>query len=80
MNTTADERIIQLVKPEYLERIPSFVRRRAEERSCQLIAKMHPDIYDAFSQETAPSEDAKRQMAQIVNACFAERIKNHYPC
>lgn len=75
---TAYERMIALIKPEYLERIPSFVREHAEECSCQLIAREHPDLLEIFSKEEEPDEDAKRQMSEIVNKIVAERIENHH--
>lgn len=75
---TADERIIALVKPEYLERIPSFVRKHATERSCALIAKEFPEAYERFSDEKEPDEEAKRQMSLIVNDIFMERLEKHH--
>ena len=42
---TTDERIIALVKPEYMEMVPSFVRQHATERVCSLIGRDYPDEY-----------------------------------
>lgn len=74
----ADERIIELVKPEYLERIPSFVRKHATERLCVLIEKKFPEIYDELSNEEEPDEEAKQKMFLIVNEIFLERLKKHH--
>lgn len=75
--TIANERIAALVKPEYLERIPSFIKDHAMKATCKLISKQFPEIYDAFSQEAEPSEDATSQMSLIVNDIFEERMAKH---
>lgn len=41
----ANKRILALVKPEYMKRIPLFVRKHATGRTCELIAQEHPDLY-----------------------------------
>ena len=73
----ANDRIAALVKPEYLERIPSFVKGHAMKATCGLIAKQFPEIYDVFSQEGEPTEDATSQMSLIVNDIFKERMAKH---
>jgi len=75
---TADERIIALVKPEYMEQIPSFVRKHATERTCELIAREFPEIYEIFSKEEEPEDEAKKQMSLIVNDIFTERLNKHH--
>lgn len=71
---TADERIIALVKPEYLDMIPSFCRQHAEERVCYLIARDFPDMYAAFSDGTEPDAEAVSRMRSIANDVFMERL------
>lgn len=44
---TANEKIIALVKPEYLKKIPAIFRKHATEGTCKLIAREHP-IYIAL--------------------------------
>ena len=44
----ANEKIIALVKPEYLNKIPKMFRKHATENTCKLIAREHPDLYKAF--------------------------------
>lgn len=73
----ANERIAALVKPEYLERVSSFVKGHAMKSTCGLIAKEFPEIYDAFSQEEEPNEDATSQMSLVVNDIFKERMTKH---
>lgn len=51
MGKTADERILELVNPEYLKKIPSFVRPRAVGNTCRLIEKEFPEIYAEFGRE-----------------------------
>lgn len=75
--TIANERITALVKPEYLERIPSFVKGHAMKATRGLIARQFLEIYAAFSQEDEPSEDATSQMSLIVNDIFKERMAKH---
>lgn len=73
----ANDRITSLVKPECLERIPSFVKGHAMKATCGLISKQFPEIYDAFSQETEPSVEATSQMSLIVNDIFEQRMAKH---
>ena len=71
---TADERIITLVKPEYLDMVPSFCRQHATERICYLIARDFPELYEAFSAETEPDAENVHRMASIANNVFMERL------
>ncbi|MGN1023810.1 MAG: hypothetical protein ACI4OJ_09945 [Lachnospiraceae bacterium] len=77
MSRQADEKILALVKPEYLEKIPAFVRGHATGNTCRLIEREHPELYAQF-EEAAPSEAAKDQMAKVINDIFAERMKKHH--
>ena len=74
---TADERIIALADPDSIAQIPSFLRKHAIECSCRLIARDHPDIYEAFSGDGEPDDEAKLQMQTIINDIITDRIKNH---
>lgn len=71
----ANERIVSLVAPKHLERIPSFLRQHSTVCLCRIIAKDYPALYSAFSQETEPSAEEKAQMSAIVNQIFERRIK-----
>lgn len=46
--------------------------------NCALIAKEFPEIYESFSDEEEPDEEAKRQMSLIVNDIFLERLEKHH--
>ena len=73
----ANKRILALVKPEYMKRIPLFVRKHATGRTCELIAQEHPDLYKlALSEETFTSE-AQERMSELINGIFEERMKKH---
>ena len=72
---TANEKIIALIKPEYLNKIPKIFRKHATENTCKLIAREHPDLYKAFEEETSAEE--KEKMKKIVNGIFEERMKKH---
>lgn len=74
---TANEKIIALVKPEYLNKIPKIFRKHATENTCKLIAKEHPDLYKAFEEEASAEEKEKEEMKKIVNGIFEERMKKH---
>ena len=71
----ANEKIIALVKPEYLNKIPKMFRKHATEGTCKLIAKEHPNLYKAFEEEASAEE--KEEMKKIVNGIFEERVKKH---
>ena len=72
---TANEKIIALIKPEYLSKIPKIFRKHATENTCKLIAREHPDLYKAFEEETSAEE--KEEMKKIVNGIYEERMKKH---
>ena len=75
---TAETRILRLIRPEYLERIPSFVRGHAIDCSCRMVARRYPELYRLFGQEEEPGAEETKEMAQIVNAFFAQRIRNRH--
>lgn len=76
MDKKVNERILALVEPEYLKRIPIFVRKHATQSTCKLIEQSFPTVYAEFQKETV-SVEAENQMKQIVNDIFEERIKKH---
>lgn len=77
MSKEADERILALVRPEYLKKIPFFVRDHATGNTCRLIEREHAELYAKFETEQV-SEDAKSEMRELVNGIFEERMKKHH--
>lgn len=75
-DSAADQKILALVKPEYLKRIPFFVRKHATGKTCELIAREFPDLYQAFT--TEPSDTQKAEMSRLINAIFEERMEKHH--
>ena len=75
MSKTADEKILALVNPEYIKRIPFFVRGHATGKSCEYIAQEYPELYAAFEDE--PSAQQVEEMAKIINELFEQRMKKH---
>ena len=71
-----DQKILALVKPEYMKRIPFFVRSHATKSTCQLIAREYPELYKSFESE-AISETEQQAMSKIINGIFEERMKKH---
>ena len=69
---TANDRIISLVRPEYIENIPSFTRDHAKSCTCGFIAREYPELYSRFD------EQAKQEMSMIVNELFKERLNKHH--
>ncbi len=74
---TADEKIIALVKPEYMARIPRLIRGHATSGTCKLIAREFPEAYAEAQKEGELSEEAKEALTKIVNDIFEERMKKH---
>lgn len=72
---TTNEKIIALVKPEYLKKIPTIFRKHATNNTCKLIAREHPGLYTAFEKD--PSDEQKQEMTKLVNGIFEERMKKH---
>ena len=75
MSKTADEKILTLVNPEYIKRIPFFVRGHATSKSCELIAREYPELYATFEGE--PSAQQVEEMTKIINELFEQRMKKH---
>lgn len=74
---TANEKIIALVKPEYMERIPRLIKGHAIKGTCKLIAREFPEAYAEAEKEGELSEEAKQALTMIVNDIFEERMKKH---
>jgi hypothetical protein len=70
-----NRKILALVKPAYLKKIPFFVRGHATGKTCDMIAREFPELYDAFQKE--PSEEEKHEMSRLINAVFEERMAKH---
>lgn len=75
---TTNEKIIALVKPEYLNKIPAMFRKHATDNTCKLIAREHEDLYNAFTKDTEPTAEEKKQMSDLVNGIFEARMKKHH--
>ena len=75
MSKTADEKILALVNPDYIKRIPFFVRGHATGKSCEYIAQKHPELYATFEDE--PSTQQVEEMSKIINELFEQRMKKH---
>lgn len=75
-NKEIDKKILDLVKPEYIKRIPFFVRKHATTRTCELILREFPETYKEFGKEEILDE-TKEQMSKIVNDIFEARMKKH---
>ena len=75
----ADDRIIRLIRPEYLEQTPSFLRRHAVENTCRMVARNHPEQYAVFSDAAEPDDAAKSQMSALVNSIYLDRLSRRRP-
>ena len=75
MSKTANEKILALVNPDYIKRIPFFVRGHATGKSCEYIAQKHPELYATFEGE--PSAQQVEEMSKIINELFEQRMKKH---
>lgn len=75
MSKTVDAKILALVNPEYMKRIPFFVRGHATGKSCEYIAQKHPELYATFEGE--PSAQQVEEMSKIINELFEQRMKKH---
>ena len=78
MSTEANEKILALVKPGYLERIPEQARDHATSATCQLIQREHPEAY-VLAEGAAPlTEEAATTLSHLVNQIFEERMAKHH--
>lgn len=76
MSSQADKQILDLVNPEYMKKIPFFVRKHATGNTCRLIEREHADLYAQFERDAVP-EETREEMRSIINAIFEERMKKH---
>ncbi len=74
---TANEKIIALVKPEYMKRIPKLIQGHAIKGTCKLIAREFPEAYAEAEKEGELSQEAKEALTIIVNDIFEDRMKKH---
>lgn len=74
---SADERIIALIDKAYMDRIPSFIKRHVTGRTCKVIARDYPELYESFSQDREPGEEEKERMRALVNGIVAARLESH---
>ncbi len=79
METTqeANKKLLDLVKPEYMKRIPFFVHKHATEKTCEKIAREHPDLYAVAAQDGALPEDVKAELTAIINGIFEQKMAKH---
>lgn len=77
MSKEANDKILALVKPEYMERIPRLVRGHATKATCKLIAREFPKAYAEAEKDGELTVEAKEVLAKIVNDIFEERMKKH---
>lgn len=77
-DAVTNKRILALVKPEYMKRIPFFVRKHATEKTCELIAEEFPELYQLAKSEETFTEEAQKQMENIINDIFEKRIQKHH--
>ncbi|TCD54859.1 hypothetical protein EJ419_01835 [Alloscardovia theropitheci] len=76
MSDQADKKILELVKPEYMKKIPFFIRNHATTNTCRLIEREFNELYQQFELDE-PSAEATEMMTKVVNDIFMERMKKH---
>ncbi|MBF7093811.1 hypothetical protein IYQ92_00665 [Streptococcus sp. HF-1907] len=73
----ANDKIMALVKPEYLERVPRLFRGHAKSGTCKLIAREYPELYAKAEAEGDLPTDVANELSKIVNGIFEERMAKH---
>lgn len=71
-----DEKITDLINPEFLKHIPKDVMDHALTGPIQLIKREHAALYHKFETQTETSEDVN-EMKEIINGIFVQRMKKH---
>lgn len=74
---TADEKILALVKPEYMERIPKMFRGHATKATVKKIAQEHPDLYAKTEEAGELPDDLAQELSSIINGIFEAKMKKH---
>ncbi|MGT2929873.1 hypothetical protein ACVR1G_06510 [Streptococcus dentasini] len=74
---TADEKILALVRPEYMKRIPKIFQNHATKATLTKIAREHPDLYSKADIEGELPADVAQELSDIINGIFEERMKKH---
>lgn len=73
----ANKRILELVKPEYMKRIPFFARKHATGSTCELIAKEYPEIYKLAKSEETFTQEVQERIGTIINGIFEKKMQKH---
>lgn len=73
----AGEKILSLVNPDYMKKIPWFVRKHATGKTVEKIQKEHPELYAEFAKDEEPTDDIKKEMSSIINGIFEAKMIKH---
>lgn len=73
----AAKKILDLVPPEWIKRIPFFVRKHATTKTIERIAKTYPDLYAIAKREGPLPEKEREQLRQIITDIFQEKMAKH---
>ncbi|OZV23929.1 hypothetical protein [Streptococcus sobrinus] len=75
---TADEKILALIKPEYLERVPRMFRGHATKTTVKKkIAQEYLDLYAKSEVAGDLPDEATQELSIIINGIFEVKIKKH---
>ena len=73
----ADEKILALIKPEYLERVPRMFRGHATKTTVKKRLLKSIDLYDKSEVAGDLPDEATQELSIIINGIFEVKIKKH---
>ncbi|WP_019776759.1 hypothetical protein [Streptococcus sobrinus] len=74
---TADEKILALIKPEYLERVPRMFRGHATKTTVKKRLLKSIDLYAKSEVAGDLPDEATQELSIIINGIFEVKIKKH---
>jgi hypothetical protein len=73
----AGKKILDLLPPEWIKRIPFFVRGHATTKTIERIARERPDLYAIAKKEGPLPEKEKEELRVLITSIFEEKMKKH---
>lgn len=73
----AAKKLLDLVPPEWIKKIPFFVRGHATTKTVEKVAKEHPELYVIAKKEGPLPEQEKAALQKIMMDIFEEKMNKH---
>lgn len=73
----AADKILALVPPEWIRKIPFFVRKHATTKTIERIAKQYPALFEVAEKPGELPEKEREELRGIITDIFREKMNKH---